>query len=58
LGFFFSSQTVKFKDYRPEEYYLIEKHVLKSNGLFVFFAVLKDADRMERAFDEALKQTT
>lgn len=52
------AQTVKFKDYRPEEYYLIEKHVLKSNGPFVFFAVLKDADRMERAFDEALKQAT
>lgn len=49
------AQTVKFKDYRPEEYYLVEKHVLKSKGPFVFFAVSKDADRMERAFDEALK---
>lgn len=49
------AQTVKFKDYRPEQYYLIEKHVLKSKGPFVFFAVSKDADRMERAFDEALR---
>jgi hypothetical protein len=48
-------QTVKFKDYRPEEYYLIEKHVLKSRGPFVLFAVSSDADRMERAFDEVLK---
>lgn len=50
------AQTVKFKDYRPEEYYLIEKHVLKAQGPFVFFAVSKDAYHMERAFDDALKQ--
>ncbi|MBB6732366.1 DUF4358 domain-containing protein [Cohnella zeiphila] len=49
------AQTVKFQDYRPEQYYLIEKHVLKSKGPFVFFAVSKDADRMERAFDEVLR---
>ncbi|WP_248924201.1 DUF4358 domain-containing protein [Paenibacillus hamazuiensis] len=49
------AQTVKFKDYRPEEYYLIEKHVLKAKGPFVFFAVSKDVGRMERAFDDALK---
>lgn len=48
------AQTVKFKDYRPEEYYLIEKHVLKSQGPFVLFVVSKDADRIESAFDEAL----
>ncbi len=45
--------TAKFKDYRPEEYALIEKHVLKTKGPFVLFAVSKEADRMERAFDEA-----
>lgn len=47
------AQTVKFKDYRPEEYYLIEKHVLKSKGQFVFFAVSKEADGMEAAYDAA-----
>lgn len=47
------AQSIKFKDYRPEEYKLIEKHVLKSQGPFVFFAVSKDADRMEDAFDDA-----
>jgi hypothetical protein len=41
------TQSVKFKDYRPEEYYLLEKHVLKSNGPFIFFAVSK--------FDDAWK---
>ena len=45
--------TVKFKDYRPEEYALIEKHVLKTKGPFVLFAVSKEADQMERAFDDA-----
>lgn len=48
-----AAQTAKFKDYRPEEYDLIEKRVLKTHGLFVLFAVSADADNMERIFDEA-----
>ncbi|WCR27394.1 DUF4358 domain-containing protein [Paenibacillus thiaminolyticus] len=47
------AQTVKFKDYRPNEYFLIEKHVLKTKGRFVFFAVSKEAAQMEAAFDSA-----
>lgn len=47
------AQTVKFRDYRPDEYFLIEKHVLKTKGPFVLFAVSKEADLMERAFDDA-----
>ncbi|MFL1671710.1 DUF4358 domain-containing protein [Paenibacillus dendritiformis] len=47
------AQTVKFKDYRPEEYFLIEKHVLKTKGRFVFFAVSREAAQMEAAFDSA-----
>lgn len=47
------AQTVKFKDYRPDEYYLIEKHVLKTRGPFILFAVSREADLMERAFDGA-----
>ncbi|MFS0726048.1 DUF4358 domain-containing protein [Paenibacillus sp. 1P07SE] len=49
------TQTVKFRDYRPEAYHLIENHVLKATGPFVFFAVSAEAVHMERAFDEALK---
>ncbi|MGG1518439.1 DUF4358 domain-containing protein [Paenibacillus oryzisoli] len=49
------TQTVKFKDYRPVEYDLIEKNVLKSKGRFVFFAVSRDVDQMDRAFEEAVK---
>ncbi|QHW33909.1 DUF4358 domain-containing protein [Paenibacillus rhizovicinus] len=48
-------QTIKFKDYRPQENYLIEKHVLKSKGPFILFAVSSDADRMEKAFDDTFK---
>ncbi|KEQ27715.1 hypothetical protein ET33_13615 [Paenibacillus tyrfis] len=50
------AQTAKFKDYRPEEYGLIQKHVLKRVGRFVLFAVSKDADRIEQVFDEALRR--
>lgn len=45
------AQKMKFKDYRPDEYFLVENHVLKTKGPFVFFAVSKEADSMERAFD-------
>lgn len=49
------AQTIKFKDYRPEEYFLIEKHILKTKGQFVLFAVSKEVDQIESVFDEALK---
>jgi len=48
-------QTVKFKDYRPKEFNLVEKHVLKSKGRFVFFAVSEHVDRMEEAYDAVWK---
>jgi len=47
------AQIIKFKDYRPNEYFLLENHVLKTKGSFVFFAVSKEADQMEHAFDAA-----
>ncbi|MDU2241943.1 MAG: DUF4358 domain-containing protein, partial [Paenibacillus sp.] len=47
-----AAQTAKFKNYRPEEYDLIEKRVLKTHGLFILFAVSAEADSMERVFDE------
>jgi Domain of unknown function (DUF4358) len=49
------AQTIKLKDYRPEEYFLVEKHVLKTKGQFVLFAVSKEVDQIESVFDEALK---
>jgi len=50
------AQKIKFKDYRPNEYFLVENHVLKTNGPFVFFAVSKEVAQMEEAFDDACKQ--
>ncbi|NWL88071.1 MULTISPECIES: DUF4358 domain-containing protein [unclassified Paenibacillus] len=47
------AQKIKFKDYRPDEYYWVEHHVLKTKGPFVLFAVSKEADKIERAFDDA-----
>ncbi|MBD2869026.1 DUF4358 domain-containing protein [Paenibacillus arenilitoris] len=55
IGQHIEAQIAKFKDYRPEEYALVEKHVLKAKGRFVLFAVSMKADRIERAFDEALR---
>ncbi|MGZ7441595.1 DUF4358 domain-containing protein [Paenibacillus sp. TH7-28] len=46
-----AAQSAKFKDYRPDQYYLLEKHVLKTKGLFILFAVSAEADQMERVFD-------
>ncbi|PAK54998.1 DUF4358 domain-containing protein [Paenibacillus sp. 7541] len=46
-------QKAKFKDYRPDEYYLVERHVMKSKGSYVLFAVSDQADQMERVFDDA-----
>lgn len=49
------AQEVKLKDYRPEQFYLVEKHVLKVNGRYILFAVSEDAEKIERAFDEAIQ---
>ncbi|MFB5673412.1 DUF4358 domain-containing protein [Paenibacillus terreus] len=51
-----AAQKIKFADYRPDEYFLVENHVLKTEGRFVFFAVSDEANQMEQAFDNAIKQ--
>lgn len=49
------SQAASFKDYLPEQYFLIEKHVLKSNGNCILFVVSKDATKIEAVFDDSFK---
>ncbi|MFU0800632.1 MAG: DUF4358 domain-containing protein [Xylanivirga thermophila] len=44
-----------FKDYIPEEYELIQKHVLTSKGNYVLFVVSKDAEKIEEAFENSFK---
>ncbi|MDU7477710.1 MAG: DUF4358 domain-containing protein [Paenibacillus macerans] len=46
-----AAQTAKFKNYRPEQYFLLEKHVLKTKGPFILFAVSAGVEQMEQAFD-------
>lgn len=49
------AQKVKLKDYRPEQFYLVEKHILKVKGRYILFTVSKEAEQIESAFSEALK---
>ncbi|SYX84130.1 DUF4358 domain-containing protein [Paenibacillus alvei] len=49
------AQAVKFKDYRPVEYALLEKHVLKVKSHYILFAVSADTEQIEKAFDTALE---
>ncbi|WP_339324621.1 DUF4358 domain-containing protein [Paenibacillus sp. FSL W8-0194] len=53
IGQRIAAQKNKFKDYRPNEFFLVENHVLKTKGSFVFFAVSQEAEQMEKAFDDA-----
>lgn len=47
------SQTNSFKDYLPDEYFLIEKHVLKSNGNYIIFIICEEAEKIESLFDKS-----
>lgn len=48
-------QSSSFKDYLPDEYFLIEKNVLKTKDNYIFFAISKDVDKVEKIFDESFK---
>lgn len=49
------NQGTSFKDYLPNEYALIEKHVLKVNGNYILLAISKDSEKIEKIFDESFK---
>lgn len=42
-----------FKDYLPEEYYLVEKHVLDSKNQYILFSIHKEGNKVQKAFDES-----
>lgn len=44
-----------FKDYLPEEYYLIENHILTTKGNYIFFVISDKAEDIENAFNESFK---
>ncbi|WP_053955375.1 DUF4358 domain-containing protein [Inediibacterium massiliense] len=44
-------QSKAFQDYLPEEYFLIENHVLKNNGEYIIFIISKDTQKIEEIVD-------
>lgn len=48
-------QSSSFKDYLPDEYFVIEKNVLKTKDNYIFFTISKDVDKIEKIFDESFK---
>lgn len=48
-------QGNSFKNYLPEEYYLIENNIFKSNGSYALLVISKHADEVEDVFDESFK---
>jgi hypothetical protein len=48
-------QSNNFKDYLPEEYYLIEKHVLKVRDNYILFTISEEAETIEKIFNASFK---
>ena len=48
-------QSSNFKDYLPDEYYLIEKHVLQTKDNYILFVISEDVETIEKIFDESFK---
>ncbi|MGL4731059.1 MAG: DUF4358 domain-containing protein [Clostridium sp.] len=44
-----------FKGYLPDEYFLVENKAIESERNYILLAVSKDADKIEQAFEDALK---
>lgn len=44
-----------FKDYLPEEYYLIENHILTTKGNYIFFVISDKAEDIENAFNKSFE---
>ncbi|GAB6523972.1 DUF4358 domain-containing protein [Bacillus cereus] len=48
-------KSKNFKDYLPDENFLIERRVLKTKDNYILLAISKDAHNVEKTFDEILK---
>ena len=48
-------QGESFKSYRPEQYELLESHVLMVKGKYVISVVSKDADKIKEAINDSFK---
>lgn len=49
-----AKQATSFRDYMPEEYFLVEKRIIKIKGNYILFVVSKDAKKIARIFEEAI----
>ncbi|MBM7649265.1 hypothetical protein JOC78_002218 [Bacillus ectoiniformans] len=49
-------KAVSFKDYLPEEYYLIENYQMNVQGTYILLTISKDADSIVQAFQQSFKQ--
>lgn len=50
-----ASKADSFQEYLPEEYYLVENCVLKTEGEYLLFLVASDADKVGELFEEFFK---
>lgn len=48
-------QSSSFKDYLPDEYYIIQKNIVKTKDNYVIFAVSKNVDKIASTFEESFK---
>ena len=48
-------KSQSFKEYLPDEYYLIQHSIVKTNGNYVLFVVSKDGDKISDKFGESFK---
>lgn len=48
-------QSDSFKDYLPDEYYLIEKHILKEHDKYIIFVISEHSEEIENIFDKSFK---
>lgn len=49
------NQSTSFKDYLPEEYSLIENHVLEVKDNYIFLSISKDSEKAKEIFYESFK---
>ncbi|WP_315120117.1 DUF4358 domain-containing protein [uncultured Clostridium sp.] len=49
------NQSTSFKDYLPEEYNLIENHILEVKDKYIFLSISKDSEKAKEVFYESFK---
>lgn len=50
-----SKQEESFKNYRPEQYEILDKHILSIKGKYIIAIVSKDVDKIKKVVDDSFK---